>query len=136
MDGLDSDSNVAFVLTTNRVDMLERALAQRPGRVDLAVEIPLPNEQERLELLQLYARKLGFSTPALQAAAEQTAGTTASLAKELMRRAVVAASLAGDVPGDSHLTVAVKQLMDDDAALTRSLLGSGTGAGWQDPSGR
>ncbi|WP_434621695.1 ATP-binding protein [Arthrobacter sp. A5] len=38
MDGLDNDSDVAFVLTTNRVDMLERALAQRPGRVDLAVE--------------------------------------------------------------------------------------------------
>ena len=40
MDGLASDADVAFVLTTNRVDMLERALAQRPGRVDLAVEIP------------------------------------------------------------------------------------------------
>lgn len=36
MDGLDNDADVAFVLTTNRVDMLERALAQRPGRVDLA----------------------------------------------------------------------------------------------------
>ncbi|MDQ6753891.1 MAG: ATP-binding protein [Actinomycetota bacterium] len=42
MDGLDDDADVAFVLTTNRVDLLERALAQRPGRVDLAVEIPLP----------------------------------------------------------------------------------------------
>ncbi|HCC40644.1 MAG TPA: AAA family ATPase, partial [Arthrobacter bacterium] len=42
MDGLDNDADVAFVLTTNRPDMLERALAQRPGRVDLAVEIPLP----------------------------------------------------------------------------------------------
>ncbi|MHA7270858.1 AAA family ATPase [Arthrobacter sp. HLT1-20] len=129
MDGLDSDSDVAFVLTTNRVDMLERALAQRPGRVDLAVEIPLPSEHERLELLQLYSRVLRFSTSALQAAAAQTAGTTASLAKELIRRAVVAASLAGEDPGDSHLAVAVNQLMDDGAALTRSLLGSGPDTG-------
>ena len=74
MDGLDSDSDVAFVLTTNRVDMLERALAQRPGRVDLAVEIPMPVEHERLALLQLYARRLAFSTPALEAAAAQTDG--------------------------------------------------------------
>lgn len=129
MDGLDSDSDVAFVLTTNRVDMLERALAQRPGRVDLAVEIPLPSEHERLELLQLYSRMLNFSTPALAAAAAQTAGTTASLAKELIRRAVVAASLEGEDPGDSHLAVAVNQLMDDGAALTRSLLGSSTISG-------
>lgn len=129
MDGLDSDSDVAFVLTTNRVDMLERALAQRPGRVDLAVEIPLPSEPERVELLQLYSYELAFSPSALEAAAAQTAGTTASLAKELMRRAVVAASLAGEDPSDSHLAVAVSQLMDDSAALTRSLLGSGTNSG-------
>ncbi|WP_260681091.1 ATP-binding protein [Arthrobacter sp. KBS0703] len=61
MDGLDSDADVAFVLTTNRVDMLERALAQRPGRVDLAVEIPLPAVAERTELVKLYARGIPFS---------------------------------------------------------------------------
>lgn len=124
MDGLDSDSDVAFVLTTNRVDMLERALAQRPGRVDLAVEIPLPSEHERTELLRLYSQGLDFSAPALEGAAAGTAGTTASFAKELIRRSVVAAALAGEVPGDAHLDAAVVQLMEDGEALTRSLLGS------------
>ncbi|MDJ0318516.1 AAA family ATPase [Arthrobacter antibioticus] len=124
MDGLDSDCDVAFVLTTNRVDMLERALVQRPGRVDLAVEIPLPSEHEREALLQLYAHGIGFSPGSLLAAAAQSAGTTASFAKELIRRAVVAASLAGEDPADSHLRQAVAQLMADDQALTRNLLGS------------
>lgn len=126
MDGLDKDSDVAFVLTTNRVDMLERALAQRPGRVDLAVEIPLPSEQERAALLRLYASGLAFSEKAVAAAAAQTAGTTASFAKELIRRAVLAASLARQVPGDAHLSNAVGQLMADGENLTRSLLGSTT----------
>lgn len=125
MDGLDADSDVAFVLTTNRVDMLERALAQRPGRVDLAVEIPLPSEHERAALLRLYSDGLAFSTDALAAAAALTAGTTASFAKELVRRAVVAASLTGTTPGDGHLNDATAQLMADSEALTRSLLGSG-----------
>lgn len=125
MDGLDSDANVTFILTTNRVDMLERALAQRPGRVDLAVQIPLPSETERLALLALYSRQLSFSAPALSAAAQQTAGTTASFAKELIRRAVVAAAVAGTVPADAHLNDAVLALMADSEALTRSLLGSG-----------
>ncbi len=125
MDGLDNDADVAFVLTTNRPDMLERALAQRPGRVDLAVEIPLPALQERIELLRLYGRKAGFSPDAVAAAAERTDGTTASFARELVRRAVVAAALE-DVPvSDSHLATAAEELLGDAESLTRSLLGSG-----------
>ncbi|MBA2455681.1 MAG: AAA family ATPase, partial [Nocardioidaceae bacterium] len=34
MDGLAEDSDVVFLLTTNRADLLEPALAARPGRVD------------------------------------------------------------------------------------------------------
>lgn len=128
MDGLADDADVAFVLTTNRVDMLERALAQRPGRVDLAVEIPLPAQAERVALLRLYARGIGFSPAALEEAAARTDGTTASFARELIRRAVVAAALAGAPIADTHLREAVGELMANGEALTRSLLGSGGGA--------
>jgi hypothetical protein len=125
MDGLDNDADVAFVLTTNRVDMLERALAQRPGRVDLAVDIPLPAQAERIGLVNLYARGIPFSAHAVQDAAARTEGTTASFARELVRRAVVAAALDGVPVADSHLAKAVGDLMADGEALTRSLLGSG-----------
>ncbi|HET6271000.1 MAG TPA: AAA family ATPase, partial [Arthrobacter sp.] len=125
MDGLDNDADVAFVLTTNRVDMLERALAQRPGRVDLAVDVPLPAQAERIRLVNLYARGIPFSTSAVQDAAVRTEGTTASFARELVRRAVVAAALEGVPVADSHLGKAVDELMADGEALTRSLLGSG-----------
>jgi ATP-dependent 26S proteasome regulatory subunit len=125
MDGLDNDADVAFVLTTNRPDMLERALAQRPGRVDLAVDIPLPALNERIELIRLYGRQASFSPDAVAAAAERTDGTTASFARELVRRAVVAAALE-DVPvSDSHLAAAAEELLGDAESLTRSLLGSG-----------
>jgi hypothetical protein len=128
MDGLDPDADVAFVLTTNRPDMLERALAQRPGRVDLAVEIPLPAHAERVRLLELYGRLVAFSPAALDAAAEQTERTTASFARELVRRAVVAAALEGGPVSDAHLSGAVEDLMADAETLTRSLLGSGSDA--------
>ncbi len=133
MDGLDRDADVAFVLTTNRVDMLERALAQRPGRVDLAVEIPLPALRERISLVKLYARGIPFSSDAVEGAASRTEGTTASFARELVRRAVVAAALEGVSVDDRHLSTAVDVLMDDGEALTRSLLGSGAGAGFENP---
>jgi hypothetical protein len=127
MDGLDNDADVAFVLTTNRVDMLERALAQRPGRVDLAVEIPLPALEERVDLVNLYAREIPFSPGAVQDAAASTEGTTASFARELVRRAVVAAAIEGVPVADGHLGAAVDGLMADGETLTRSLLGSGSG---------
>ncbi|HEU4349308.1 MAG TPA: ATP-binding protein, partial [Actinoplanes sp.] len=38
MDGVSGDADIAFLLTTNRLDLVEPALAQRPGRVDLVVE--------------------------------------------------------------------------------------------------
>lgn len=127
MDGLASDADVAFVLTTNRVDMLERALAQRPGRVDLAVDIPMPAQAERVALIKLYARGIPLSPNAIENAAARTEGTTASFARELVRRAVVAGALEGVPVADHHLQKAVDDLMADSAALTRSLLGSGAG---------
>ena len=65
LDGLSDDADVAFLLTTNRASVLEPALAQRPGRVDLAVEVPLPDRPARRRLIALYARDLRFSDEVL-----------------------------------------------------------------------
>jgi hypothetical protein len=90
IDGVDSDADVTFVLTTNRVEVLEQALVDRPGRVDLAVEIPKPDTAERTRLLHLYARdvELKLSDEAGLIAAMD--GVTASFVRELVRRAVLA----------------------------------------------
>ncbi|MDV3222583.1 ATP-binding protein [Intrasporangium sp.] len=122
LDGLDADADVAFLLTTNRVEDLEVALAQRPGRVDLAAQIPLPDLDGRRALLRLYGRHL-FGEDALSAAAERSEGTTASFAKELVRRAVLGAALEGTTPTDHHLATALDELLSDSEVLTRSLLG-------------
>jgi cell division protease FtsH len=60
IDGLSEDIDVTFLLTTNRVDILERALAQRPGRVDTAVEIAVPDDEGRARLLRLYGDRVGL----------------------------------------------------------------------------
>jgi hypothetical protein len=124
MDGLATDADVAFVLTTNRPDLLEPALAQRPGRIDLAVEVPLPDVEARRALLRLYARDVAFSPAALDAAADRTAGTSASFAKELVRRALLDAAETGRLPGDADLSGALDALLDESQRLTRVLLGS------------
>ncbi|MGO4602593.1 AAA family ATPase [Terrabacter sp. 2YAF2] len=125
LDGLDADADVAFILTTNRVEDLEVALSQRPGRVDLAAEIPLPDAEGRRELLRLYGGHL-FGAEAISAAASRAEGTTASFAKELVRRAVLAAALSDEPPSDEHLGLALDELLSDAQRLTRSLLGVGS----------
>ena len=45
MDGAAEDADLLFLLTTNRADLLEPALAARPGRVDVAVEIEVPDDE-------------------------------------------------------------------------------------------
>jgi cell division protease FtsH len=45
MDGLRADADILFILTTNRPEDIEDALASRPGRVDEAIEVPLPDER-------------------------------------------------------------------------------------------
>src|SRR5438270_9485087 len=74
MDGLASDADIIFVLTTNRVDLLEPALASRPGRIDQAVEIKLPDVDGRRRLLQVYLRGVPNDVSDLERVAGRTDG--------------------------------------------------------------
>ena len=86
MDGGAPDADLLFLLTTNRADLLEPALAGRPGRVDVAVEIALPDAAARQRLLALYGRDvpLALTDADVAAAVERTEGVTASFLKELV----------------------------------------------------
>ncbi|KAF8906193.1 P-loop containing nucleoside triphosphate hydrolase protein [Gymnopilus junonius] len=62
MDGFDSLGRTKLIMATNRPDTLDPALL-RPGRLDRKIEVPLPNEQARLEILKIHAAPLsdGFN---------------------------------------------------------------------------
>ena len=131
MDGIGTDADVTFVLTTNRADLLEVALADRPGRIDLAVEIPRPDAQCRERLLRVYARDLVLDAD-LGEVVTGTEGVTASFIKEMIRRTVLVSLRAGERPPvlrDSHFTEVLAEMNGERHALTRSLLGSGAGTG-------
>jgi ATP-dependent 26S proteasome regulatory subunit len=95
MDGLKQDADILFVLTTNRPEQLEGALASRPGRVDQAIEVPLPDDIGRKKLVQLYGKGLPLGDAAVEEAAQRTKGVSAAFIKELMRR-IAQASIARD----------------------------------------
>jgi len=57
LDGFDDLGQVKMVMATNRPDTLDPALL-RPGRLDRKIEIPLPNESQRLEILKIHAQSI------------------------------------------------------------------------------
>ncbi|MEY3081157.1 MAG: hypothetical protein RJA94_1142 [Pseudomonadota bacterium] len=86
MDGLKGDADIIFVLTTNRPEQLEEALAGRPGRVDQAIEVPLPDVDCRQRLVRLYGGNLTLNDAVVAEATARTGGMSAAFIKELMRR--------------------------------------------------
>jgi len=135
IEGIGPDADVVFLLTTNRADLLEPALAARPGRVDLAVEIPVPDAACRRRLLTLYGRGLTLEVDDIDAIIARTEGVSAAFIKELLRRAALIAAMAmanGDEVvassplriDDSHIDGALTELLDSGGALTRVLLGA------------
>jgi hypothetical protein len=128
MDGLGEDVDVVFVLTTNRPDLLEPALASRPGRIDQAIEVPLPDGASRLRLLELYSEGLELGMRSLEPYVARTEGASGAFIRELLRKAALFAADEGDslIVEDQHLDEALHELLVEGGVLTKSLLGAET----------
>ena len=88
MDGLKEEADILFILTTNRPEALEMALASRPGRIDQAIEFPLPDEEGRAKIVRLYSQGVEMAEDVVQTVVKRTENVSAAFIKELMRRSV------------------------------------------------
>jgi len=125
MDGLADDADILFVLTTNRPDLLEPALAARPGRIDQAVQVPVPDVDCRRRLFELYGRGLQVAAP-IEPYVERTAGASAAFIRELLRKAALfAADDGGQIEvAATHFDEALHEMLVEGGDLTKSLLGA------------
>lgn len=57
IDGVDALNNVLLIGMTNRKDMLDEALL-RPGRLEVHIEVGLPDERGRLQILKIHTSKV------------------------------------------------------------------------------
>ena len=126
MDGLREDAAVLFLLTTNRPEKLEMALASRPGRVDQAIEFPLPDDQGRQQLIYLYACGLTLSETIVRDLVRKTKGASAAFIKELMRRAAQFYIQDGSPDGLKlqHVDSALEEMLFTGGSLNAKLLGA------------
>ena len=115
MDGFDSANTPVMVMAaTNIADVLDKALL-RPGRFDRRIEVPFPDAQARIQILEIGARsaRLGPDVD-LELIAEKTAGFSSSDLANLVNQAAVGASKRG------HEMVMMEDMLEAYERLSRS----------------
>jgi len=89
MDGLNDRGNVIVLGATNRPDSVDPAL-RRPGRFDREFEISVPNEEGRLEILEIHTRGMPISDDIdLKDLSAELHGYTGADIKSLCREAAL-----------------------------------------------
>lgn len=128
LDGVGRKTECIILLTTNRPDILEHALAGRPGRVDQAILFPLPDADCRRRLLTLYGEGLRFDGVDAEVWVEKLDGVSAAFIEEWLRKAALLAAEDGQTTAplrvtESHLEGSVRELVYFGGDLTQRLLG-------------
>jgi len=91
MDGLEERGQVVVIGATNRVDAIDAAL-RRPGRFDREIEIGVPAEPDRIDILKIHTRGMPLAEDvSLDVLAQQTHGFVGADIAALAREAAIRA---------------------------------------------
>ena len=112
MDGFDQSSAVIVIASTNRPDILDKALT-RPGRFDREIAVDLADVNGREAILNVHARNLkledGFD---LQWIARGTPGFSGAELANLMNEAAIAATRdEAQAVGRKHIEIARDRIL-------------------------
>jgi len=134
LDGAQENSGVVVMASTNDIASMDEALVNRPGRFDVKVDIPFPDDEDRSKMLQSFlssyhARLDGTVTrDTVQNVVNLTAGLTGAYIKDLVKTAVIRAVSFGQVTPDGvtvslssdDLTTAAEQVIKNFAIGQRA----------------
>jgi len=107
LDGVSTNDHIIAIATTNRLDVIERALRNRPGRFDRVVEIGLPDQPLRRKMLGKFLATADISETDLVELARRTTGYSGAQLAELVTTLHL---LAGERAG--HRLAIDKSLID------------------------
>jgi proteasome regulatory subunit len=122
MDGFDNRGDVRIMAATNRIDMLDPALL-RPGRFDRTLEIPLPDDEGRLEILKIHSRKMNMKGVDLEEICAITSHSTGAELQAICREAgMIAVRRDADFVVQSDFLKAIKKVKHEMESLDRMFL--------------
>ena len=112
MDGFEPNAKVIVMAATNRPDVLDPALL-RPGRFDRRVTIDLPDRKDRVEILQVHARKKQLAEDVnLEIIAQRTPGFSGAELYSLMNEAAILAAREGrKIVGQFDIIRSIEKVM-------------------------
>lgn len=91
LDGVQDNTDIITIATTNNKEALEKALLDRPGRFDKVIDFPLPDVKERRLMLKVFSNGLVDENLKFldTAAKEYTKGMTGAQVRELVNMAII-----------------------------------------------
>jgi AAA+ superfamily predicted ATPase len=101
LDGAQANSGVIVMASTNDVCSMDEALIARPGRFGVKVDIPLPDEVDRRQMLQNFLSDLNVkpdksvTADTIKTVIDLCDGFTGDYVKELAKAAVIRATADG-----------------------------------------
>lgn len=88
LDGFQIDDAIMILMTTNAIDRLERAIKDRPGRINQCIHFGLPNPGLREKFLRQYLTEYDCGELDVDHVVSATRGASQAFLKELVFRAV------------------------------------------------
>jgi len=112
MDGFEPNQGVVIMAATNRPEVLDKALL-RPGRFDRQIEVPLPSEEGRLEILTIHTRRVPLDADVdLERLAQITPGFSgAELANIVNEATLLAARRNSDTVSMADFDLAIERVV-------------------------
>ena len=89
LDGIEEKKDIVTVATTNCLDILDRALSQRPSRFDRVVRLTKPSFDQRLEMVGRLCQKIPLTHALQQYVAGKTEGCTPAQVQEVIYSLVI-----------------------------------------------
>jgi len=84
LDGIEERREIVTVATTNSIEILDRALSQRPSRFDRVIRLPRPSLEQRRELVRRLCQRIPLSQAAQDSIARRTEGCTPAQVQEIV----------------------------------------------------
>ncbi|MBO3797942.1 MAG: CDC48 family AAA ATPase [Thermoproteota archaeon] len=86
MDGLTPIERIVIIGATNRPELLDPAI-MRPGRFEVVLYVPPPDEASRLQILKIHTRRMPLEGVSLEEVAKRTEGYSGADLEALCREA-------------------------------------------------
>jgi len=113
LDGLVENEYVIVIATTNKVDTVEDAVRNRPGRFDRILKLPKPQKAGRLKMLQLHLKSYNIKGIDLDAIASKTDEYTGAHVKELVNTALITAIDEGSLDKEDMVILKAEHFLDN-----------------------